>query len=298
MLRQAITRLRKAGRKTMDCTAVRDFRRRLVVESLEDRRLLTADVDWLDQFGASSGRAASDNGYAVTAVDGFIYEASTMGSQAAGQTSAGSFDAFVRKLDGTGKEIWTRQFGTASGDEAFAVAVDATGIYVAGQTQGSFPGFTNAGGRDAFVAKLNLNGDLQWVDQFGAASIDAVKGITALDGFVYATGHVYSSALPGETLLGSVDGFIRKYSQMGAVQWTDQFGTAAEEFPSGISSHGQRIYITGNTSGGFVGQPNPAGDDAFIVSYDTTGIQQFTTQFGTSGFDAAMRSPPVRMVFI
>ena len=193
MLRQVLRRLRNDRQKNKNRTAARAaFRRGLSVELLEDRRVLTGGIEWLDQFGASSGRAASDTGSAVTAADGFVYEVSTLGSQAAGQTSAGSFDAFVRKLDDSGKEIWTRQFGTPSGDEAIAVAVDATGVYVSGITQGSFPGFTNAGGRDAFVAKFNLNGDLQWVDQFGAAGIDFVKGVTTLDGFIYATGYVDS----------------------------------------------------------------------------------------------------------
>ena len=37
-----------------------------------------------------------------------------------GQTSSGSTDAFVRKYDANGNEVWTRQFGTSAQDLALA----------------------------------------------------------------------------------------------------------------------------------------------------------------------------------
>jgi len=78
-----------------------------------------------------------------------------IGGTLAGQTSAGRLDAFVRKYDSDGTEVWTRQFGTASDDVARGVAVDTTGnAYVAGQTDGTFVGQTSAGDFDVFLAKL------------------------------------------------------------------------------------------------------------------------------------------------
>ena len=57
-----------------------------------------------------------------------------------GQTSAGSLDAFVVKLDATDGDDdggWTRQFGSAGYDYARGIAVDGTGVYVAGYTYGT-----------------------------------------------------------------------------------------------------------------------------------------------------------------
>ena len=59
-----------------------------------------------------------------------------------GQTSAGLFDAFVRKYDANGNEVWTRQFGTSGTDEAHGIAVGSSGVYVVGRTLGSLPGQT------------------------------------------------------------------------------------------------------------------------------------------------------------
>jgi hypothetical protein len=60
----------------------------------------------------------------------------------------------VRKYDADGNELWTRQFGTAGVDSASGVAADASGLYVAALTSGTFPDQTSAGGTDAFVAKI------------------------------------------------------------------------------------------------------------------------------------------------
>src|SRR5271169_1170715 len=52
-----------------------------------------------------------------------------------GQTSAGFRDAFVRRYDPDGNELWTRQFGEALSDYADSVAADETGVYVAGHSE-------------------------------------------------------------------------------------------------------------------------------------------------------------------
>jgi len=68
----------------------------------------------------------------------------------------GGFDAFLRKYDTNGNVIWTKQFGTNTTDQANAVAVNSTGVYVAGDTVGAFPGQAHIGGLwDVFAAKFD-----------------------------------------------------------------------------------------------------------------------------------------------
>jgi len=50
-----------------------------------------------------------------------------------GQCRAGGYDVFVRKYDSNGHELWTRQFGSLGNDSAYGVALDVSGVYVAGQ---------------------------------------------------------------------------------------------------------------------------------------------------------------------
>src|SRR5262249_42892184 len=48
---------------------------------------------------------------------------------------------------------WLRQFGTADPDGAWGIAVGASGVYVAGDTSGTFPGQASAGASDGFVRR-------------------------------------------------------------------------------------------------------------------------------------------------
>ena len=58
----------------------------------------------------------------------------------------------MRTYDAGGTEVWTRQFGSASGEYAYSVGVGSDGrVLVAGSTNGTLPGQASAGSYDAFV---------------------------------------------------------------------------------------------------------------------------------------------------
>jgi hypothetical protein len=76
-----------------------------------------------------------------------------------GQSSAGGSDAFVRKYDAAGAEVWTRQFGTASNDSPQSVSVGSDGsVLVAGYTDGTLPGQSSAGGNRRVCAEVRCGG--------------------------------------------------------------------------------------------------------------------------------------------
>ena len=69
-------------------------------------------------------------------------------------------NAFIRKYNSDGNEKWTRQFGTSGIDAASGVSADSSGgVYVAGETDGIFPGQTSEEETDAFLAKFAIDHD-------------------------------------------------------------------------------------------------------------------------------------------
>lgn len=118
-------------------------------------------------------------------------------------------DAFVRKYDLNGVQVWTRQFGSSSNDSANAIFASATGIYVAGYTDGTLTGQTSQGGRDAFVCKYDTNGIEAWTYQFGSSAADTVSGISGDATAIYVSGDT-QGALPGQSNLGLQDAFVAK----------------------------------------------------------------------------------------
>ena len=93
---------------------------------------------------------------------------------------------------------WIRQFGTAGDDNTWGLAVDPTGVYVVGDTNGALPGQTSAGALDAFVRKFDANGNELWPRQFGTAGGDTAHGLAAYATGVYVTGFTVG-ALPDGT---------------------------------------------------------------------------------------------------
>jgi hypothetical protein len=241
---------------------------------------------WTRQFGTS----ADDFANALVASDGAIYVAGSTDGTLPGQTPAGgSNDAFVRKYDSAGNELWTRQFGTSGSDPANAIAADPTGVYVAGSTTGSLSGQTSGGEFDGFVRKYDFEGSEIWTSQFEGTAPSRVRvfGASVAGGGLYVAGNISGGSFAGQTEVGLTDGFVRRYDPSGAALWTRQFGTPAQEDVSSVSADGTWVRVAGSTLGSFSGQNSSGFEDAFIHSYDVNGAEAGTFQFGTASFDAA-----------
>ncbi len=214
---------------------------------------------WTRQFGASN--TAEANGVAVDASGLYV----TGGAYGVfpGQSTTGSFDAFVRKYDFDGNEVWTRQFGTSRFDLAHTVAADASGVYVAGFTQGALPGQTGAGSFDVFVRKFDTDGNEAWTSQFGSTGSDIARSISVAASGVYVAGYSYG-VLPGQTGGGGADAFVRMYDFDGNDTWTRQIGGAAQDYGHGITADDWGVYVAGNTTGALPGKTNAGSTDGFL----------------------------------
>lgn len=245
-------------------------------------------VGWTRQFGTS----AVDIPYAVAVdgSDGVVVAGSTAGTLP-GQTWAGGRDAFVRRYDAAGNELWTRQFGTYNQEVARGVAVDASGnVVVVGHTSGVFPGQTSLGGDDAFVRMYDASGTELWTRQFGERFTDQARGVAVdASGNVLVVGHTLGPLpLPGQTHAGGRDAFVRMYDAAGTELWTDQFGTIDDDFAEAVSVDASgNVAVVGNTSRSLPGQTSVGLDDAFVRLYDAAGTELWTDQFGTTEHDVA-----------
>ena len=250
----------------------------------------TSHADFLSGIAAPPTRSRDEEPYA-----GDIYVAgNTFGSLQG--ANLGKRDAFVRKYNASGNELWTKQFGTSHYDFLSGITVDANGgVYVAGYTLGRLQG-ANLGGTDAFVRKYNANGDELWTRQFGTSGNDFINDIKAdFTGNVFVVGSTTGGLQGAGVNLGDRDAFVRKYSASGDELWTEQFGTSRNDYARGVITSdsfsrrvpARRVYVVGHTSGNLEGFSNGKAD-AFIRSYNANdGSVLFTDQFGTSDSDYA-----------
>ena len=221
-------------------------------------------VVWTRQFGS----AGTDYSTGISVGASGVYVAGLTTGALPDQTSSGSTDTFVRKYDAGGTEAWTRQFGSAGQDysNGNGISVDASGVYVAGQTNGALPGQTHLGDWDAFVRKYDAAGNVVWTHQFGTSTEDAVFAISVGASGIYAAG-VTRGALPGQTSSGNQDAFVRKYDAAGTEVWTLQFGTASHDQANAISVAASGVHVAGQTEGSLPGQSHLSGYDAFVIKF-------------------------------
>ena len=197
--------------------------------------------------------------------------------------SGDSNGAFVSKYNDAGALQWTSRLNAS-----FSRSVSADGlgnVYISGGTYGSLGG-TNMGGVDAFIAKYNAAGELQWTKQLGTVKSDGSFGVSADElGNVYISGDTHGSL--GDSFAGVVDVFVSKYDTSGILQWSRQLGTSTEDRNTGIASDGLgNAYVTGWTMGS-LGAPLSGFTDAFVSKYDSAGEHQWTKQLGTDDYDVS-----------
>jgi hypothetical protein len=236
---------------------------------------------WTRQLGSTvddDGRNVYADGAGNVYISGFT-SGSLQGS------NAGLTDAFVSKYNSTGALQWTRQLGTTSTDYSYGVTADASGnVYISGTTSGHFQG-SGPVNEDAFVAKYNSAGVLQWSQQLGTTTTADRNFTVSADtlGNVFISG-VTNGSLQG-TNAGGFDAFVAKYDSTGARLWTRQLGTSTDEDCQSVTTDNLgNVYISGATQGSLDGT-NAGGKDAFVAKYDSAGTLQWLRQLGSSAAD-------------
>ncbi|MFA5794169.1 MAG: SBBP repeat-containing protein [Candidatus Brocadiia bacterium] len=244
---------------------------------------------WTKQDGTLQDDYASK-----VAVDtsGNIYIAGYTYGNFDGNNNAGIIDCFLIKYNSAGIKQWTRMFGTESGDIAEAVYTDSNGnVYVTGLTYGSFPGNTNQGDADVFLAKYDAAGDFKWVSQLGSDLYDTGYAVAVDAGnSIYIAGKTANEFELGQRkgVKGMDDFFIAKYDSNGVKLWAKQDGTNAYDnaYNLALDASGN-IYVIGNTNGEMEIGKWQGGYDVFIVKYDSSCTRIWSKQIGSTKNDTA-----------
>ena len=270
-----------------------------------DAFIVKFDSSGSRKWGTYYGGTNNDEGYSiVTDINGYIYclgstlSSSSIASAGAYQTvhSGVGTDAFIVRFDSLGIRQWGTYFGGADNDRGSSVACDNNAnVYITGSTYstngisttGAFK-MIFSGSQDAFIAKFNLSGLLQWATYFGGTGIDQGTGIvTDANGNLYISGNTASSSGISTSgayqiaMGGGGNAFITKFTSSGTRLWATYFGGSGGDGSGGIAiDSNQNIFITGSTgstsniatSGAW--QTSLSGgtyNDAFIAAFTSNG---------------------------
>lgn len=122
---------------------------------------------WIRQFGTPT----TDHATAITAdgVSGAVVTGYTLGNLAS--PNSGSLDAWTARFDGSGTQLWTRQFGTALDERLYGAATDGIGGCVVGGFRSS------SSDSNGLVARYTLSSTTSTYCTAGTTSSGCVPSI-------------------------------------------------------------------------------------------------------------------------
>ncbi|MEO1415037.1 MAG: SBBP repeat-containing protein [Bacteroidota bacterium] len=248
----------------------------------------------------SFGGGNSDQGNAVTVDDmgnryvtGVFSGTTTFGNTTL--TSSGNRDVFVMKLDPAENVLWAIQLGGGELDEGNDISTDLNGnSYITGTFRGTASfgntSLTSNGDDDAFVAKVDPNGQVLWALNIGGTDEEWGKGIATDDtGNSYVTGLLLSTASFGDTTINTNRDktFVTKIDPNGQILWAMRSGGVGYDNGEGIAIDASgNSYITGifgsDITFGTTTLTNNGGRDVFIAKLDPSGQPIWAINVGGS----------------
>jgi gliding motility-associated-like protein len=226
-------------------------------------------------------------------------------------TSDGGEDMFIVKLNNNGNLVWVKQMSGLLFEGGYSIAVSATGnVYTSGIFLGtsdfdpssSVYELISTGLSDAFVCKLDAEGNFKWAKRMGGngyirslgMSLDAAEN-------VYTTGF-FDKAVdfdPGLlefnlTSNGDDDLFISRLDSNGNHGWTKQIGGTSYDAGYSITLDvSSNIYVTGffqdvvdfDAGAGMTNLSSSGFSDIFILKLNPAGNFIWAKKMGGPSFD-------------
>ncbi len=230
---------------------------------------------WAQKMGSTSSDVArflavdnSGNTYVIGRFSGTMIFPGGGSVASRSLVSAGSNDFYVAKFDCSRNMVWKNSIGSISADGGFynylSLKYDNAGmIYITGTftsaaafntTSGTGITLTSNGGYDAFLAKYDTTGAIQWALKCGGASND--EGMDVCINHAgdilfggYFQGLSTFGTTSGSTITKNTSGneeiFIAKYSPSGVLNWVTIGNGPVQDLLTSIAvDRTDQIYVT------------------------------------------------------
>lgn len=186
-----------------------------------------------NQWQRSLGTTGVEIAYGIVSTGTNIY--------VTGKTGTTNSNLLVAKYNSSGVIQWQRTLTGAATEEGRGIALDSSeNVYIVGTTNSQ-----GAGGTDAYFAKYNSSGVIQWQRSLGGTGTEEAVSI------VHDTDDGVSLYILGRTSsTGSGDLLLACYNTSGTIQWQRTLGiTGSSDTPASIAlGPGNTLYVLSNNT--------------------------------------------------
>lgn len=266
------------------------------------------------QWATYYGGSGDDGAYKIITdsntnliFSGYTNSSTAIATSGAHQTTlGGGYDAIIVKLNGAGLRQWATYYGGSGYDDGYAIAIDSNrNLFLIGSTRtatttniatiGSHQASYGGGFQDAFLVKFNAQGVRQWGTYYGGTLIDDGRllaidktGNVFVGGSTNSTTGIATTGVHQNTIGGTYDAYIAKFSTLGIRQWATYYGGNSDEVAWGLAlDSGSNILITGSTFStngiatlGAFKTVRGGSNDIFIGKLNSAGVRLWGTYYG------------------
>ena len=180
---------------------------------------------------------------------------------------AGRFDMYLLKLDQNGNEVWSRTFGGAYDESARRIIhTSDEGYIICGNTKST----TNLD-RDAFIVRVDQNGNTIWEKKYGGSGGETASAILQTDdgGFIFAGSTTTDFGYDFQI-------WIVKIDAEGNQAWAKTHGGSEWDEASSIAKTSDGGYILS----GYTMSKGAGARDAYLLKVDSSGSFIWDKTFG------------------
>ena len=249
----------------------------------------SGDIQWQRLYGGNSSedfnsiRQTADGGYIAA---GFSMS-SANGDVTGTNSSPGSQDTWIVKLNSSGNIQWQQLYGRVDSGSDMGISIEQTtdmGYIISGAAFRV--------GSDYRILKLNSAGTVEWDKVYGGNGIDNIHyTMQTADGGYIVTGYSTSSASGNVTGTshGGNDIWVIKLNAAGNIQWQRLYGGAGQDSSTSILQTSDGGYLLGASSNssasGDITGTSHGGYDSWVVKLNSVGNIEWQKLYGGNDSD-------------
>ena len=250
---------------------------------------VSGNIEWEKNYGGSLTDQAS--AILQTADGGYLVAGESDSDDGEVGNNYGSDDCWVLKLNLTGNIEWANTYGGTGQEFVESLLLTADGGYLIGTSSESANNDVggNNGEEDFWIFKLDTSGNIEWEQNYGGYCDQSLSSmIVANDGGFIATGDFCSYNTLDSTLTnGSYDIWVLKISEIGSIEWEQNYGGTESDRHSYIQNTNDNGFIVGcsSRSNNIDVGSNFGESDFWVFKLDGSGNMEWEENYGGSQWD-------------
>jgi hypothetical protein len=225
-------------------------------------------VEWTQYYGGTS----NDRSYDVVQTDdgGFLMIGNTESDDFDITNSKGSYDFWAVRVTSAGDLIWAKNYGGSGIEIAYSITKSQDGNYfLIGDARSNDQDVTNnKGNADAWLIKINDNGDLLWQKTYGGSEFDTGRSVKQFsDSKIVIFGSSRSEDQDVSANYGQSDYWLIITDAEGGIIFEKNYGGSNLEFgnDSVITLDNTVVVVGSSQSSDFDVLENKGSKDALIL---------------------------------